>query len=368
MGAGMFQGTNVIPTLATLGIVSLFLFAGLEVDFRELARGARVTVGHLVVQFVVLVAGSALLSLLFGLEWRAAVVLALAILTPSTGFILDSLPGFGLTAEQQGWVKTKAIATELLALAALFVAVRSTSAGTLLGSTAAIVVLVAGLPYVFQAFAKRVLPYAPKSEFAFLLILALASAYLTRALGVYYLVGAFVVGVTAVRLRKRIPALSSERLLGGIELFASFFIPFYFFKAGISLRTEDFGWGALLLGFAFVVVAIPLRIGLVVAHRMMALGESPREASRVGISLVPTLVFTLVLAGILRERFGLEPRLFGALIVFALVNTIIPGMILEGARLEFAEHEAPRLPSSARIDRPATDASSGSDDARGRVP
>ena len=51
-----------------------------------------------------------------------------------------------------------------------------------------------------------------------------------------------VVGVTAARLRKQVPALASERLAIGIELFASFFIPFYFFKAGLSFRSEYFSY------------------------------------------------------------------------------------------------------------------------------
>ena len=86
-----------VPLLATLGIVSLFLFAGLEVDFEDLRRGIAVTSGHLGLQLVLLAGGTLLLGWLFDLSWRPS----LAILTPSTGFILDSLPAFGLTPHQQ---------------------------------------------------------------------------------------------------------------------------------------------------------------------------------------------------------------------------------------------------------------------------
>lgn len=41
MGLHAFEGDTTVPLLATLGIVSLFLFAGLEVDFEELRRGRR---------------------------------------------------------------------------------------------------------------------------------------------------------------------------------------------------------------------------------------------------------------------------------------------------------------------------------------
>mgnify|MGYP000028135531 CR=1 FL=1 len=230
MGFDLLHGDAAVPLLATLGIVALFLFAGLEVDFGELRAGLRVTAGHVAVWLVVLAAGTWAAGAVLELDRRAALLFALAVFTPSTGFILDSLPGFGLGERQRFWVKTKAIASELVALVALFVVVQSHSAESLGLSTLALVAMIVALPVIFQLFAARVLPFAPRSEFAFLLILSLVCAYVTRHLGVYYLVGAFVVGVTAVRLRQRLPALASERLLIGIELFASFFIPFYFFK------------------------------------------------------------------------------------------------------------------------------------------
>jgi Kef-type K+ transport system membrane component KefB len=366
MGFGLFQADGVVPVLATLGIVSLFLFAGLEVDFAELRRGLGVTVGHLVLQLCLLGLSTFALNAVLSLPLRPALLLALAVLTPSTGFILDSLSAFGLSEQQQSWVKTKAIASELVALGALFFVVQSTSVTGFAASSIALGGLVLVLPRVFELFATRMLPFAPKSEFAFLMILALVSAYLTRHLGVYYLVGAFAVGVTAVRMRKRLPAFASDRLVVGIELFASFFIPFYFFKAGLHFARADFAFRAVLLGLAFALVAVPLRVGTVAIHRRISLGEPLKDGARVGLSLVPTLVFTLVLAEILRERYQLEPTLYGALIVFALVNTALPGFLLRASPPDFVEPEAPRsiapkgrrsVPSPAIVEVPPTSTS-----------
>ncbi len=340
MGFGLFQHDGAVSLLSTLGIVSLFLFAGLEVEFRDLLRGLSVTLGHLALQILLIACGALLFGSVFELAWRPALLFSLAIFTPSTGFILDSLGAFGLSAQQQFWVKTKAISTELVALVALFFAVQSSSAGTLALSTLALGAMIVLLPWIFQLFASWVLPYAPKSEFAFLTILALVCASVTRQLGVYYLVGAFVVGVTAVRLRKRLPALASERMLTGIALFASFFIPFYFFKAGLRLESDYFGARAILLGLSLVAITVPLRVAIAAAFRRVALKEPWPDGVRVGISLVPTLVFSMVLADILRERFALSDTLFGALIVFALVNTALPGFILKAAPPDFTEPEA----------------------------
>jgi hypothetical protein len=42
-------------------------------------------------------------------------------------------------------------------------------------------------------------------------------------------------------------------------------------------------------------------------------------------------VFTLVIAGILRDQFGVHVSLFGALIVYTLANTLVPGFALPPA-------------------------------------
>jgi Kef-type K+ transport system membrane component KefB len=347
MGAHMFHDDQTVPLLATFGIVSLFLFAGLEVDFAEIRKGLRVVVGNLLVQSVLLGAVAFAVHQVFDLAVRPSLIFALAVVTPSTGFILDSLAGFGLDAERQAWVKTKAISTEILALAVLFFTVQSGNGVSLAISSGALLLMIVALPFLFRIFVRFVLPFAPKSEFSFLLIVAVVCAALTKRLGVYYLVGAFVVGVTAVQLRKELPALASDRLQHAVEFFASFFIPFYFFKAGLHLERRYFGWPSIGLGLTFVGIAVPVRVAVVAIHRRLSLREPFRVSSRVALSLVPTLVFTIVLAGILHDQYKLPDELYGALLVFTLVNTMLPGLILKTPPPEF---DAPLVrPSMASV-------------------
>lgn len=342
IGLHLFHEDSTIKLLSAFGIVSMFLFAGLEVDFVELRQGRKVLVQHVGAQLLLLGLGATVIHFVFGLEVRPALLFALAVLTPSTGFILDSLQGFGLSPEERFWVKSKAIASEIVALGVLFFTIQSADPAVLALSALALATMVLVLPPVFRGFSKIIAPFAPKTEFTFLVMMALLCAFITRELGVYYLVGAFVVGLTAVRLRKDLPELSSEKLLGGVELFASFFIPFYFFKAGLHLRAEHFSWLALGVAAGLVVVVLPIRVARVALHRRLALGESWRTGGRIGTAVLPTLVFTIVIAEILQDDFGLSPTLFGALIVFTLVNTVVPGYILRAPPPEYDTPELPR--------------------------
>ena len=341
LGFHLFGEDPTIHLLALFGIVALFLFAGLEVDLPELRQESRILSQHLALRVLLLVLVTWVVTRTLSLPVRPAALVALALVTPSTGFILDSIGKFGLNREERFWVKTKAIATELLALAVLFFTLQSASPEQLVLSTAALVGLIIVLPVIFRFFAQRVAPLAPKSEFAFLLMMALLCAYATRQLGVYYLVGAFIVGIAARRFREQLPAMASEQMLHAVEVFASFFVPFYFFSAGLGLQRADFSLPAVALGIIFFAVMIPVLVATVALQRRVALGEAFSRSFRVAVPMLPTLVFTLVIAEILRSEFNLEPMIFGGLIVYTMLNTVLPGVLLHAPVPEF---DTPELP------------------------
>ncbi len=347
---GLFQHDQTVALLASFGIVALFLFAGLELDLEELRPELPVLVQHLVIWALLLGAATWGVSRFLELPLRAACLYGLALVTPSTGFILDSLNLFGFSEAEQRWTKQKAIAAELLALGVLFVALQSSSLRQLAVSTAALALLLLLIPALFRFFAARIAPYAPRSEFAFLLMVAVLSAYATRRLGVYYLVGAFVVGLAAQRFRERLPAMSSERMLSATQAFASFFIPFYFFKAGLGISAAALSRDAWLTGLVLLVVFGAARVAVVLVHRRLALREAYRTGARVAVALLPTLVFTLVIAEILRDEFGLDPVRFGALIVYTVASTALPGLLFRTPPPEF---DAPQLPPLAPAQREA---------------
>lgn len=325
---GDFSHDTTLALLATLGISSLFLFAGLEIDTDDLVRGKWPLLGHLVVRSFMLAGGTYVAMTYFGFSWQAGALLALALLTPSTGFILDTLSRLGLKDEERYWVTIKAVGGELLALLVMFVVLKSTSAERLAMSSGELLAMIVVLPLLFIVLGKVVVPYAPGSEFSLLVMVGLIASYLTYQLGVYYLVGAFLAGFIARLLRRRMPQLASDQNLMAIQLFASFFVPFYFFYKGLSVPSGALSWDALLLGLALSAALLPFRIGGVWLQRRAIRGESARSSLRVATALAPTLIFTLVLATILREQFGASDVLYGALLVYAAVSTILPSLVL----------------------------------------
>ena len=319
----------VVVLLSTLGISSLFLFAGLEVEIQALRRG----LGRLLVHLGIRVGSMLVVGWLgwryMDLGWQAAALLALALLTPSTGFILDTLERLGLDEEERFWVTSKAIAGELLALAVLFVALQAGDPMQFAASSGAMVALLVGLPLLFMALGRWVMPHAPGSEFSLLVMVGMVAAYVTFNLGVYYLVGAFIAGLTARLLQDRMPKLASFDNIHALRLFATFFVPFYFFHAGTGISRDALTWDALLIGLAITAIVLPLRVGMIWLQRRILFKENHESAMRVSVALAPTLVFTLVIAQILYERFQLPGPLFGGLVLYTVLNTLLPSLVLK---------------------------------------
>ena len=329
--AGFFKPLiidSVISYLSTLGIAALFLFAGLEVDLAELRRQLPSLAGHFAVRGLVLVVCARIFALYFHLGWQIDCMLALALLTPSTGFILDMLPHSGLDHIEQQEVALHAVAGEVTAVFLFLVISQAGSFKTLLISGGAIALLIALLPLLFLALGRWVVPYAQGSEFSLLLMVGLICAIITKTLGVYYLVGAFVAGLVARTLSKRMRTLASDQNLEAIRLFASFFIPFYFFHSGLGVPTAALASASLLYGLVLAVCVIPIRLGVVWLQSRFMQHRGHRGSIRVAIALTPTLIFTLVIAEILRENFAISPQLYGGLLVYAAIASILPSLTL----------------------------------------
>lgn len=75
-------------------------------------------------------------------------------------------------------------------------------------------------------------------------------------------------------------------------------------------------------------VVVPLRLVLVAGYRAVTARQPLRDGLRLGTTLLPTLVFTIVLAGILEERFAARPALVGGLVLYTLANTLMPSILL----------------------------------------
>lgn len=341
---GWFHESQLLLMLATLGITSLFLFAGLEVDYYELKQDLTVILKHSITTFLIFAVVSYLLTLALDLPLRPAILLSLGLLTPSTGFILNSLSSFKFTDEQKYWIRSKAIASEILAIFVMFMVLQSESIKTLGLSSIAIVAMILIVPFLFRFFLKIIAPFAPNSEVTFLILLAFVCGVATRKMGTYYLVGAFIVGIVAAQFRHFVKTDNSDKMFYAIGFFSTLFVPFYFFRAGIGLGSSTITWTGISVGLAFSAIFIPLRYFSILASIKVFLNNYWEDRQEISVSLMPTLIFGLVIASILQERFSISPDITIGLIIYTLVSSIVPALLLEKSSPE--EYDAAFILSS----------------------
>ena len=138
-------------------------------------------------------------------------------------------------------------------------------------------------------------------------------------------------GLVARLLENRVPQLASHDNLRAVKLFSSFFLPFYFFARGAHVPADALSLQALAIGVGLTVTLVPLRAFSIWAkRRLLGIGNA-RSSLRVAAALTPTLIFTLVLAAILRERGAISDELFGGLLLYAGLNTLLPSFVLRTA-------------------------------------
>ena len=100
----------------------------------------------------------------------------------------------------------------------------------------------------------------------------------------------------------------------------------------------------LAYGWRFgLITMIPLRVLVLLAHRRFALGERRKDSMRIAIGMLPTLVFGLVIAEILRDRFAVSAGLYGGLIIYTIGCTLMPALLLKTPLEEYEAPHAPKL-------------------------
>ena len=314
--------------LSQIGITSLFVFAGLEVEFDELKRDRKYLGRYLIKSIFFISILAIAISKIFELSYQWSFLMSLGIFTPSAGFIINSLHSFNISADREYWIKSKAISKEIISIILLFFALQVNEPRAMGVSLAFFAVLYLLLPLIFKFFFRFISPYAPNTEVPFLVALSLISGVISKELGAYYLVGAFMVGLIGSRFKSEIFKDKEESIFMSLSSFFNVFLPFYFFYSGLKINVLEIELNAFLMGLAFVVIFIPLRLFVIYLSVNTLDGENKIGKRKISLSLMPTLIFGLVIAGILKDKNAISDTLFYALIIYTLLSSLVPAFMV----------------------------------------
>jgi Kef-type K+ transport system membrane component KefB/mannitol/fructose-specific phosphotransferase system IIA component (Ntr-type) len=335
------QGMNTVAleTIATLGIVLFLLVAGMEVDLSTVWKrgmiGSKVGFTSVVIPFFVafvaaLVAPESLGRHIESDPLMFALFLAIAISISALPVIAKTLMDMGLYRSDLGMVVVSAaIFNDLIGwivFAVLLGLIGEPSGnGYPILLTILLTLAFAGtMLTVVRWLIHKVLPFVqaytrwPGGELSFALILGLLGAAFTEWIGIHAIFGSFIAGVAigdSSHLRER------SRVI--IDKFVSFiFAPIFF--ASIGLKVNFMTHFDLSLVVAVLLVACVCKLAGGAIGALWG-GMSPREALAVGFAMVSVGAMGIIVGMIALEAGIIRERLFVALIVMAMVTSMISG-------------------------------------------
>jgi Kef-type K+ transport system membrane component KefB len=149
-------------------------------------------------------------------------------------------------------------------------------------------------------------------------------AWVTDAIGIHAVFGAFLTGVAMPRGRL------VEQLTGQASLLTTtFFVPVFFVYSGLNTRigllSSPALWGLALL---ILIIAIAGK-GLACAAAARATGEPWRDALAIGVLMNARGLMELIILNIGLERGVITPTLFTIMAMMALVTTLMASPLFE---------------------------------------
>lgn len=335
------QGVNAIAldTIAALAIVMFLLVAGMEVDLSTVWKqgkvGCKVGITSIVIPFFIAFVAALVTPESLGRHGDAdpvifALFLAIAISISALPIIAKTLMDMGLYRSDLGMVViSAAIFNDLVGWIVFAVVLGligdpSGSGNAIMLTIVLTLAFAGGMLTAGRWVIHKVLPFVqaytrwPGGELSFALILGLLGAAFTEWIGIHAIFGAFIAGVAigdSSHLRER------SRVI--IDKFVSFiFAPVFFASIGLKVNFVTHFDLPLVLTVLLTACVCKLAGGAMGARWG---GMLPRETWAVGFAMVSVGAMGIIVGMIALDAGIIHSRLFVALIVMAIVTSMLSG-------------------------------------------
>ena len=215
---------------------------------------------------------------------------------------------------------------------------------TLIGSIAYIAIMVFAIRSLLRKLQERYRRRGTisRDELAFLLLLVLASAWITELLGIHALFGAFLVGVIMPKEQRFVHALTEKLEDVAVVLLLPLFFAFTGLRTSIGLVNGAEMW--FYFGFIIAVAIMGKFGGSTLAARMT--GIQWREAGALGVLMNTRGLIELVVLNIGLDIGVISSALFTMMVLMALVTTFMTTPLLEWIYLAPLRHQEQTLPET----------------------
>jgi Kef-type K+ transport system membrane component KefB len=331
---------SALPTLQTLGEIGLILYMfslGTRLDTHLMLRQSRsAVVVSLSGTILPIIMGASLAFFLYPSLAGSKATLVSFMLVVGTAMAITAFPVLARLLAEKNMLSTRigtlaltcaaigdALAWCLLAfVVAIIHAKGMASASLTIGLTLLFIGFMFAVVRPLLAYADRSIP-SKQVLVALSLILLLLSAYITNAIGIHPVFGAFLMGVILPRRTTYIEQVRSLDQVNNI-LFLPLFFVFSGLRTQIGLISAPLLWLICLL--VLVIACAAKVLGSMLPLRWT--GESWKESLTLGVLMNTRGLVELIVLNIGLDLGVLSPTLFAMLVIMALVTTMMASPLL----------------------------------------
>jgi Kef-type K+ transport system membrane component KefB len=332
-------GGEVLSFLAELGAIFLLFTAGyLEVNLNKLRTAARVaftpTMFGIALPFLL----GYLLGQAFGFGFLESLFMGVAFSPTSIGVVVKTLIDLKYLSSKPGSIMlTSAIFDDIigifiLAIVVTIATINQMPSGMQLlfiaGRLASFMVIIAVLgfkvfPWLFNQVHRM---HVKECIFAFVIMIALFSAYLAEVFGLHAVIGAFIGGV----LLSDIPFAkieSVQRKVSGLAY--GIFVPIFFAFIGLSVDLGAVQTAGLFTVLVIILALAGKLIGGFVGSKLI--GFEFHDSLIFGIGMMPRAGVELVVLSVGKGMGLITDEVFSAVVLMVVVSIIISPTLLKFA-------------------------------------
>ncbi len=328
---GLVEPSEVLQVFAELGVVFLLFWVGLETKLSDLREVGSTALSVGILGVAIPFAGGIGIGVALGEGTATSLFIGAALTATSVGITSAVLIELGVLERRTSrTILGAAIVDDILALLLVAVAAGVAAEGGVdigaIAVTAGIAVLFVGFIALggTQLLARRpALLHAPRFSESPLLpavIICLGLAAFASQIGLAAIIGAFLAGMVVAETRDQHP-IEEE-----VAPLYAFFPPFFFAFIGLEMSLAAFGdLDTVLLLAGVTLLAVVTKFA---GAYLGAMGMGRRDATFVGVGMVPRGEVGIIVAGIGNATGTIDGELFAIIVGMSVITTLLVPPVL----------------------------------------
>ncbi|ABE52589.1 cation:proton antiporter [Methanococcoides burtonii] len=333
------QESEILKFLAEMGAIFLLFTAGYkEVHIRDLKESSAKASVVTLVQILVAFSFGVAIGVYFHLSVLESIFIGVAFSPTSIGVVVRILIDMDYLSSKPGsMMLTSAIFDDIIGIFLLSIVVTMATYEQFPSGVQVLIILLKMVAFVAIMFFLRKWVFSrlfdqihkmhvKESIFAFVIVIALFSAYLAEVFGLHAVIGAFIGGVMLSDVSHAKIEHVQSKVTG---LAYGFFVPIFFAFIGISLNIGTLQTIGLFSVLVVVLALLGKLLGGFLGCRLI--GFDNYDSLIFGVGVMPRAGVELVLISIGKEMGIIGDEVFSAIVLMVAVSIFVSPLLLKKA-------------------------------------